>query len=101
MKAALKRALLRGPAILHLTCHGAVINTPTGPMATLLLEDADGQEDRLLGSDLVAMPPRGVLQGVMLSACHTAQGTAADLAHALVRSGVPFALGMQGLFPTH
>ena len=99
VKAALKRALLRGPALLHLTCHGAVVNTPSGPLAILLLEDADGKEDRLLGSDLVTMPPRGVLQGVVLSACHTAQGSAADLAYALVQNGVPFALGMQGAYP--
>ncbi len=99
VKAALKRALLRGPAILHLTCHGNVINTPSGPLAILLLEDADGQADPLLGSDLVTMPPRGVLQGVLLSACHTAQGTQADLAYALVQNGVPFALGLQGAFP--
>lgn len=99
LKAALKRALLRGPALLHLTCHGTVVTTPGGPLAILLLEDADGKEDRLLGSDLVLMPPRGVLQGVVLSACHAAQGTEADLAYALVRNGVPFALGMQGAFP--
>jgi CHAT domain len=53
----LRRALRRGPAILHLTCHGSVINTDKGPMAVLLLEDDNGKVDPLLGRDLVVMPP--------------------------------------------
>ncbi len=96
---ALRRALQRGPAILHLTCHGDVIDTPDGPAAVLLIEDADGKEDRLLGQHLMDMPPRGVLRFVLLSACHTSVGDEARLARALVLNGVPAAIGMQGKFP--
>jgi tetratricopeptide (TPR) repeat protein len=97
----LRRAMRRGPAVLHLTCHGDVIQTNNGPMAVLLLEDADGGEDRLPGPDLIDLPPRGVLRLILLSACHTARPEAGDayLARALVQNGVPAAIGMQGAFP--
>lgn len=110
---ALRRALQRGPAVLHLSCHGDVIPTHDGPTALLHLEDASGGPAPLLGPDLAALPPRGVLRLVLLSACHTAEaGTTvierlqetqlepqADLARALVARGVPAAIGMQGAFP--
>jgi tetratricopeptide (TPR) repeat protein len=96
---ALRRALRRGPAVLHLTCHGDVVETDkAGEMAVLFLEDGDGGQDRLLGRDLVAMAPQGVLRLALLSACHTARGQA-NLARALVRGGLPAAIGMQAAFP--
>ncbi|MDX9833384.1 MAG: tetratricopeptide repeat protein, partial [Anaerolineae bacterium] len=96
---ALRRALRRGPAVLHLTCHGDVVETDkAGEMAVLFLEDEDGGQDRLLGRDLVAMAPQGVLRLALLSACHTARGQA-NLARALVRGGLPAAIGMQAAFP--
>ncbi|MGB8647049.1 MAG: CHAT domain-containing protein, partial [Anaerolineae bacterium] len=98
-KEALDRALQRGPAILHLTCHGDLVNTTHGPQAVLLLEDANGKMDMLYGSDLAAMPTRGDLRLVLLSACRTAEGRDSRLARALVQSGVPFAIGMQSTFP--
>jgi tetratricopeptide (TPR) repeat protein len=111
-RGALRRALLRGPALLHLSCHGDVIPTADGPTAVLLLEDACGGPERLLGPDLVRMPPRGVLRSVLLSACRSAAAVdeaapdddaagipQADLARALVHNGVPAAIGMQGKFP--
>ncbi|MFQ5344077.1 MAG: CHAT domain-containing protein, partial [Anaerolineae bacterium] len=103
---ALRRALRRGPAILHLSCHGDIVETNAGPMAVLLLEDQDGREARLPGPDLVALPPAGVLRLVLLSACRTAEAgretqgePQATLARALVLNGVPAAIGMQGPFP--
>jgi len=98
---ALRRALRRGPVILHLTCHGNVIPGPDGPIAVLALEDRDGGAVPLLGSDLIALPPPGVLRLVLLSACHTAKPEEGDgtLARALVQNGVPAAVGMQGKFP--
>jgi hypothetical protein len=98
---ALRRALRQGPAMLHLTCHGSVIKTENGPLAMLLLEDTDGGPDYLHGPDLAALPPAGVLQLVLLSACHTADPEKGDatLARALVQNGVPAAIGVQGRFP--
>ncbi|MFP4395070.1 MAG: CHAT domain-containing protein, partial [Anaerolineales bacterium] len=99
-KEALHQALLRGPAILHLSAHGNVIKTKNGPLALLLLEDENGQEARLRGPDLIAMADPGALRLILLSACHTAQSdTEADLARALVQNGAPAAIGMQGPFP--
>ena len=99
-KSALQQALRRGPAILHLSSHGNVVETEAaGPMAVLALEDENGREDRLLGRDLVRMAPRGVLRLVLLSACHTADSDEARLARALVLNGVPAAIGMQGAYP--
>ena len=100
-QAALRRALRKGPAVLHLTCHGNVVTIGDGPMAVLDLEDDDGKSHPLLGRDLIAMPPRGVLRSVVLSACHSAsaQESSANLAKAIVCSGVPFAIGMQAAFP--
>ncbi|MDY7076499.1 MAG: CHAT domain-containing protein, partial [Chloroflexota bacterium] len=95
----LHAALLRGPAILHLTCHGNVIPTDDGPRAMLLLEDNTGRERFLYGTDLVSLTSRGVLRLVVISACETAQGGEAPLARALVQNGVPAAIGMQGGFP--
>lgn len=39
---ALNKALRRGPAILHLTCHGNVVDANTGKIAILSLEKKDG-----------------------------------------------------------
>ena len=97
--AELHAALLRGPALLHLTCHGSVVETDHGPMAMLLLEDESGGPGFFRGSDLANLPPRGVLRLVVLSACETAQGGEETLARALVQNGIPAALGMQGRFP--
>jgi len=96
---ALLEALERGPAVLHLACHGnVVVTSDAGEMAVLLLEDADGGSDPLPGCDLVDMPSQGVLRLVLLSACRTSEGQA-NLARALVLGGIPAAIGMQGLFP--
>ena len=94
----LQDALRRGPAILHLTCHGSIIHTADGAMAVLHLEDENGKDAPLRGNLLATMPPRGVLRLVLLSACHTAEGRDSDIARLLVTSGVPFAIGMQGEF---
>lgn len=96
----LNRALRQGPAVLHLTCHGNVVNTPTGALAVLSLENKDGSHDPLTGADLLNMSPRGVLRMVLLSSCMTATGLQqANLARALALNGVPFAIGMQESFP--
>ena len=95
----LNKALRRGPAVLHLTCHGNVVDTPNGKIAVLSLEKKDGSLDPLTGMDLLTMPPRGVLRLVFLSACMTATGTQANLARAVVNSGVPMSVGMQNPFP--
>ncbi len=68
----LRRALRFGPALLHLTCYGNVITIDDKPMAMLSFEDRDGKLDIYKGSDLITLPPRGVLRGVLLSACKTA-----------------------------
>ena len=96
---ALNKALRQGPAVLHLTCHGNVVKTKSGPLAVLSLEKEDGSMDPLTGPDLLTMPPRGVLRMVLLSACMTATGTQANLARALALSGVPLTVGMQNPFP--
>jgi len=95
----LNRALRQGPAVLHLTCHGTVVNTPNGPLAVLSLENQDGSHDALTGADLLNMAPRGVLRMVLLSSCMTATGSQANLARALALNGVPIAIGMQESFP--
>ena len=76
---ALQQALRKGPAILHLSCHGNVFESDHGPMATLLLEQKDGRPDSFEGAELVNTR-RGVLRLVLLSACKTATGTQANLA---------------------
>ncbi|MBN8580179.1 MAG: tetratricopeptide repeat protein [Anaerolineae bacterium] len=91
----LYKALRKGPAILHLSCHGNVVPTEYGPMAMLVLEKNDGSIDAFLGSDLMNTK-RGILRMVILSACKTATGTEANLAHALALNGVPMTIGMQG-----
>jgi len=109
----LQAALLRGPAILHLSCHGSVIETERGPLALLALEDQNGALQYLHGTDLANLTSQGVLRLVVLSACKTASSLAlpqseetqgvddATLARALVQNGVPAAIGMQGGFPDH
>lgn len=91
----------RNPVLLHVSCHGSVVETPEGPLAVLLLEDRDGKEKRLSGRDLISrMAPAGVLRLILLSACLTSAGTdEARLARALALNGVPAAIGMQGKFP--
>ena len=100
----LRAALRRGPAILHLSCHGEVIETSAGGrnsrQAALLLEDQDGMAAPLRGPTFTAMPAPGVLRLVVLSACRTAASAMdASLARSLVLAGVPAAIGMQGDFP--
>src|SRR6266498_2044303 len=60
-------ALRKGPAILHLSCHGNVVPTGNGPMAVLSLEKKDGSHDPFAGSDLMNTK-RGILRLVLLSA---------------------------------
>ena len=91
----LYKALRKGPAILHLSCHGNVVKTDHGAMAMLSLETNDGSHDPFLGSDLMNTR-RGILRMVVLSACKTATGTQANLARALALNGVPMTVGMQG-----
>ena len=99
LRAALRTLPPDGAALLHLSCHGTVVKTDSGPSAMLLLEDADGAEQRLRGADLTNMAPRrGGLRLVVLSACKTDEGQA-GLARALVAAGAPAALGMSGSFP--
>ena len=99
LRAALRTLPPDGAALLHLSCHGTVVNTDSGPSAMLLLEDANGAEQRLRGADLTNMAPRrGGLRLVVLSACKTDEGQA-GLARALVAAGAPAALGMSGSFP--
>ncbi len=100
----LRSALKTGPAILHLSAHGNVIDiTQDGQVtrqAVLYLEDPTGQAAPLRGDYLLRMPPRGVLRLVVFSACHTAASAMdASLARAMVRAGTPAAIGMQGGFP--
>ena len=103
----LRAALRRGPAVLHLSCHGELIATQTaggnGHQAVLHLEDRDGMDAPLRGATFTAMPPAGVLRLVVLSACRTAASRwrrrDASLARSLVLAGVPAAIGMQGDFP--
>lgn len=85
----LRSALKTGPAILHLSAHGNVIDiTHDGQVtrqAVLHLEDATGKEDPLRGDHLLRIPPRGVLRLVLFSACHTAASAMdASLARAMV-----------------
>jgi tetratricopeptide (TPR) repeat protein len=90
----LYKALRKGPAILHLSCHGNVVPTENGPMAVLSLEKKDGSQDSFAGSDLMNTK-RGILRLVLLSACRTATGTQANLARALALNGIPMTVGMQ------
>ncbi|MDA0242073.1 MAG: tetratricopeptide repeat protein [Chloroflexi bacterium] len=97
---ALGRALLAGhPALLHLSCHGQIIPTTHGPLASLLLEDECGRSTPLLAPDLLSQTSGNNLRFVLLSACRTGTGGQVNLAHALVREGLPAAIGMQGDFP--
>jgi len=103
-KAHLQSALRRGPAILHLSCHGNVIpvevNGRRQARAILDLEDADGVADPLPGPTFTSLPPAGVLRLVVMSACRTAASAMdASLARSLVAAGIPAAIGMQGDFP--
>ncbi len=101
----LQGALKRGPAVLHLSCHGNVIPVMRGDdvvgwSAVLQLEDQDGKSALLPGNQLMRLAPAGVLRLVVLSACRTAASALdADLAQALVHAGIPAAVGMQGNFP--
>jgi len=93
---ALLDALRRGPAVLHLAAHGGVDDQ--GPQ--LLLENETGRADRLPGRELALRAPRGYLRLVVLAACLTAAGEPTQrLARALVETGIPAAVGMQGTLP--
>lgn len=100
--AALRAALSAHPrALLHLSCHGDVIQTDHGLQPVLHLEDENGGPELLLGSDLISAARLSDLRLMLLSACRTDQQAAVQgrLARALVESGVPAAIGMQGPFP--
>ena len=91
---ALREALADGPAIVHISCHGALTTVADGVDVVLAFEDDCGNRQVLLGRDLIRYAPRGGLRLVVLSACQSA-----PLARAFVRQGVPLALGMQHNFP--
>ncbi|MDW8373918.1 MAG: CHAT domain-containing protein, partial [Planctomycetota bacterium] len=97
--AELRAALAGGPSLLHFSCHGRLVEVQEadGSMrqdVMLALENEYGELQPLLGRDLVRAAPRGSLRLALLSACQSA-----PLARALVRDGVPVALGMQHNFP--
>ncbi|MCB9101344.1 MAG: CHAT domain-containing protein [Anaerolineales bacterium] len=103
----LAQAVRRTPALLHLSCHGSIIEQQHNGLTTrqpiLYLEDDHGQMAPLRG-DRLANLVRGKLGLVVISACRTARSEAADtdadLARALVQTGsVPAAIGMQADFP--
>ncbi len=99
-RAALQRAISRGPAILHLSCHGSVIDTEQGKVAVLQLEDENGKAAPLRSDQLLRLPLPGVLRLAVFSACRSAASAMdANLARTLVLSGIPAAIGMQGDFP--
>lgn len=101
-KQALRNALAQsGHTLLHLSCHGDVINTNYGPEAVLFLEDANGGQDKLKGSDLISLASLTDLRLILLSACRSGQqaGIQGRLSRTLVTQVVPAAIGMQGLFP--
>ncbi len=91
---ALREALADGPAIVHISCHGALTTVADGVDVVLAFEDDCGKFQVLSGRDLIRYAPRGGLRLVVLSACQSA-----PLARAFVRQGVPLALGMQHDFP--
>jgi tetratricopeptide (TPR) repeat protein len=91
---ALREALADGPAIVHISCHGALTKIADEVDVALDFEDDCGNRQVLLGRDLIRYAPRGGLRLVVLSACQSA-----PLARAFVRQGVPLALGMQHDFP--
>lgn len=104
----LRQALRRGPAVLHLSCHGNVIEQQQGSSVTqqaiLFLEDEHGALAPLRGDQLVTLPTPGALRLVVMSACRSAAGwtgsSDASLARALVLAGgSPAAIGMQADFP--
>ncbi len=84
--------------LLHLSCHGSLLQTDHGPVPILHLEDADGGPTTLTGDALVDFTTLADVRLVLLSACRTGQGYG-GLTRALIGEGVPAAIGMQGLFP--
>jgi tetratricopeptide (TPR) repeat protein len=101
---ALQFALNRnGHALLHLSCHGDLLQTDHGPIPMLHLEDENGGPAKLWGSDLVDMTRLTDLRLILLSACRTGQqaGIQGRLTRTLVEQAVPAAIGMQGLFPDY
>jgi len=100
----LRSTLRRGPAILHISAHGNVMDIDHHGQikhhATLYLEDGTGQAAPLRDDRLVRLPPPGVLRLVVFSACRTAASAMdAALARSVVLAGAPAAIGMQGDFP--
>ncbi|MCI0650039.1 MAG: CHAT domain-containing protein, partial [Chloroflexi bacterium] len=100
---ALQSALSDGRrTILHLSCHGSIIDTDHGPQPVLHLEDENGGPEKLVGDDLISLTALADLRLILLSACRMGQnidGGYGRLTRALVEQGVPAAIGMQGLFP--
>ncbi len=86
------------PDILYLVCHGALVNDEPW----LLLEDEQGQAQRVSGSDLVSrlqdLPDRPRL--VVLLSCQSAAPGKGDVLAALgprlAEAGIPAVLAMQG-----
>ncbi|MCP4362539.1 MAG: CHAT domain-containing protein, partial [Chloroflexi bacterium] len=89
--------------LLHLSGHGSIIQTDSGPQPVLHLEDENGGPKKLLGDDLISLTSLADLRLILLSACRSGQDNDGygGLARVLVENGVPAAIGMQGLFPDH
>ncbi|MEO1289155.1 MAG: tetratricopeptide repeat protein [Chloroflexota bacterium] len=82
--------------ILHLLCHGNLAEDGMGE-AILSLQDRLGDEEIVTATQLIDIV-RGKVAFVVLNSCWTArQGyrDVSNLAYALVRDAVPYALGMQ------
>ena len=56
----LRRCLTQGQAaiLLHLSCHGTIVDAGRGPLAMLVLEDDNGGPEMLQGDKLARMAPR-------------------------------------------
>lgn len=93
------------PTLLHLSCHGSLMQIGDRQQPVLHLEDDNGGSALLMGNDLhtyVGLNRRVRL--VLISACHTSQENSSgygNLTRSLVKQIVPVAIGMNGKFPDH
>ncbi|TVR22656.1 MAG: CHAT domain-containing protein, partial [Anaerolineaceae bacterium] len=82
--------------LIHLLCHGGVAIGGNGD-AILVLQDKLGDEKMVSAAEFIDSV-RGRALMVLLNACRSADvgyGEMSNLAYALVRDAVPYALGMQ------
>ncbi|MCO5194050.1 MAG: CHAT domain-containing protein [Anaerolineae bacterium] len=86
--------------LLHLSCHGSVLQTDHGPEPMLHLEDANGVSALLGGNMLTSYLSTAQVHLTLLSACRVAEGYG-GLTRALVSDTMPAAIGMQGRFWDH